>query len=338
MKLYQTFIPVCITFLILSSCEIENNPVELLSLVASDSIARSGDVVVLACEAQDGDGDKLSYDWESTSGELSVDRDTARWTAPGKSGYYHITCKVGDGVGASDAASIAIRVVGGVIQGVVTNAVNGESVSGITVTIGNNTAITDEEGAYNIYTAIQSGTYQVSAVNDSFCPFDGSFQIPNNFSSSLFTYSFSVSPFPQPGEIRMVLNWGSQPSDLDSHLKTPEIEGQTHHISYANRGNATSAPYATLDVDDTNGFGPETITIKQTFSGNYVYYIHQYSSSGSLQGSGGVIQIYNSPTCDGETIQVPSEGQGRYWYVCDIDGESGDITVVNQIQNSAPSN
>ena len=66
MKLYQTFIPVCITFLILSGCEIENNPVELLSLVASDSIARSGDVVVLACEAQDGDGDKLSYDWETT--------------------------------------------------------------------------------------------------------------------------------------------------------------------------------------------------------------------------------------------------------------------------------
>ena len=226
MKLYQTFITVCITFLILSGCEIENNPVELLSLVASDSIARSGDVVVLACEAQDGDGDKLSYDWESTSGELSVDRDTARWTAPGKSGYYHITCKVGDGVGASDAASIAIRVVGGVIQGVVTNAVNGESVSGVSVSIGSNTAITDEEGEYNIYTAIQSGTYQVSAVNDSFCPFDGSFQIPNNFSSSLFTYSFSVSPFPQPGEIRMVLNWGSQPSDLDSHLKTPEIEGR----------------------------------------------------------------------------------------------------------------
>ena len=69
MKFYQVFIPICVTFLILSGCEIENNPVELISLVASDSIARSGDVIVLACEAQDGDGDKLSYDWESTSGE-----------------------------------------------------------------------------------------------------------------------------------------------------------------------------------------------------------------------------------------------------------------------------
>ena len=51
-----------------------------------------------------------------------------------------------------------------------------------------------------------------------------------------------------------------------------------------------------------------------------------------------MIQIYNSPTCDGETIQVPSEGEGRYWYVCNIDGEDGQITVVNQIQNSEPSN
>ncbi len=338
MIIFRFFIPICVTLLIIVGCEMENNPVELISLVASDSIARSGDTVVFACEAQDGDGDKLSYDWAATSGDLTVDRDTARWTAPGKSGYYHITCKVGDGVGASDAASITVRVVGGVLQGVVSNAVNGEIVPGVSVTIGENMALTDNEGQYNMYLAIQSGLYQVSAVNDSFCPFNGSFEIPEGFSSNTFTYNFSVSPYPEPGEIRMVLNWGAQPGDLDSHLKTPEIEGQTHHISYANRGNADSSPYITLDVDDTDGYGPETITIKQSFAGNYVYYIYQYSSAGSLQESGGVIQIYNSPTCDGETIQVPSEGEGRYWYVCNIDGEDGQITVVNQIQNSEPSN
>ena len=69
------------------------------------------------------------------------------------------------------------------------------------------------------------------------------------------------------GETRLVLNWGSQPGDLDSHLLTPEIEGQNYHISYSNRGSANSAPYATLDTDDVNGYGPETITIKQSFSG-----------------------------------------------------------------------
>ena len=332
--IYLTFL----VFLILSGCEMKNGPVEIISLTASDSIARSGDLVVLVCEAQDSDKDKLSYEWQSSSGDISADRDTARWTAPNKSGYYHVTCKAADGVGASDVASVSIRVVGGIISGTVTNAVNGTVLEGVSVSIGESSVMTNDSGEYNFYLALQGGMYQVAALIDSFCPYDGSFEIPEDHSSSLFTFNFSLSPFPEPGEIRMVLNWGSSPNDLDSHLKTPEIEGQTHHISYSNRGSADFAPFATLDVDDTDGYGPETITIKQSFSGTYIYYIYQYSSSGSFQESGGSIQIYNSPTCDGETIQVPVDGSGRYWYVCDIDGESGDITVINQIQNSEPTN
>ncbi len=337
MNPYKYLHLVFLVFVIVSSCEMKNNAVEVISLTASDSIARSGDTVFLACKAQDGDGDKLSYEWQASSGNIFPDRDSARWIAPNKSGYYQVTCKALDGVGASDVATVSIRVVGGIISGIVTNAVNGAILEGAIVTIGNSSVMTNDSGEYNFYLAIQSGTYQVSAMIDSFCSYDGSFEIPEGYSSSLFTYNFSLSPFPEPGEIRMVLNWGSTPSDLDSHLKTPEIEGSTHHIMYSNRGSADSAPFATLDIDDTNGYGPETMTIKQAFSGTYIYYIYQYSSSGSFQESGGSIQIYNSPTCDGETIQVPNDGSGRYWYVCDIDGESGDITVINQIQNSEPS-
>ncbi|HIG32632.1 MAG TPA: hypothetical protein EYQ09_04235 [Flavobacteriales bacterium] len=103
-----------------------------------------------------------------------------------------------------------------------------------------------------------------------------------------------------------------------------------------NRGSATAAPYVTLDTDNTQGYGPETITIKQSFEGTYIYYIKNYSNEETLANSGGTIQIYNSPDCDGETIEVPDEGSGRYWYVCDIDGASGDITIVNQIQEAEP--
>ena len=338
MKYFKNHLYISFILIIVLGCEIPNKSVELLSLAASDSVALSGDTVVLACEAQDGDGDKITYSWEAAYGELYVKKDTARWTAPGRSGYYHITCKVSDGLGASDGASITIQVVGGVIQGTVTNAVNGETVPNVSITILDNTGTTNEDGIYEIYTSLQGGEYSVNAVHDSFCPFNSSFQIPDGNSLTEYQYNFSMSSIPEPGEIRMVLNWGATPSDLDSHLKTPEIEGQTHHISYSNRGNANAAPFAVLDIDDTNGFGPETITIKQSFTGNYIYYVYQYSLSGSLQESGGVVQIYNSPECDGQSIQVPEEGDGRYWYVCNIDGENGDITVINQIQDSEPSN
>ena len=105
----------------------------------------------------------------------------------------------------------------------------------------------------------------------------------------------------------MVLNWGAEPRDLDSHLLTPEIEGTTHHISYMNRGSETAAPYVTLDTDNTQGYGPETITIKQSFEGTYIYYIKNFSNDETLANSSGTIQIYNSPDCDGETINVPDE-------------------------------
>ena len=399
MNLIKYFLPVTFIFILFSSCEIENNPVQVISLSASDSVVSRGSTVTLICVAEDGDGDKLRYSWKSALGTVvSGNKDSAVWTAPEENGYHTITCKVSDENGSSDALGISIMVVSnrvpiaydstaqtpgnvdyngslyaydidgdlltytivesptngnvnitnentgaftyspsigyfgedsftfiasdgslnsneavvninvteilGTIQGTVTNALNGTSISGVTVIINDLEAITDDNGIYTIYTELINGDYQVNTSSESFCPYLGFFEIPANYELANYTYNFSLSPIPEAGQIRMVLNWGELPSDLDSHLKTPEIEGQEHHIYFANRGSSDSAPYATLDWDVVSGYGPETMTINQSFSGNYIYYIYQYSSAGSLQESGGVIQIYNSPTCDGETIQV----------------------------------
>ena len=431
MNLIKYFLPVTFIFILFSSCEIENNPVQVISLIASDSVISNGSSVTLICIAEDGDGDKLRYSWKSALGTVvSGNKDSAVWTAPEENGYHTITCKVSDENGSSDALGISIMVVSnrvpiaydstvqtpgnvdyngslyaydidgdlltytivespnngnvnitnentgsftyspsigyfgedsftfiasdgslnsneavvninvteilGTIQGTITNALNGTSISDVTVIINDLEAITDHNGMYTIYTELINGDYQVNTSSESFCPYLGFFEIPANYDLANYTYNFSLSPIPEAGQIRMVLNWGELPSDLDSHLKTPEIEGQEHHIYFANRGNSDSSPYATLDWDVVSGYGPETMTINQSFSGNYIYYIYQYSSLGSLNESEGTIQIYNSPDCQGETIYAPTEGSGRYWYVCDIDGETGEITVINQLQDSEP--
>jgi uncharacterized protein YfaP (DUF2135 family) len=334
---YLKYLPFLLfLFLINTGCEIKNSPVEMLLIESSDSVALSGDTVKFYCQAQDSDGDKISYSWESSGGSFLVQKDTAYWIAPNQSGHYNITCKVSDGVGSSDALTLSVKVAGKMLKGKVSNAVNGNGVANTLVSIDNNSAITDEDGNYEMYFIFNVGQYSVNATNDQFCPFDGLFSIPEGYSQNTYEYNMSVSPFPEPGETRMVLNWGLEPSDLDSHLKTPEIEGQTYHVMYSNKGSADQAPFALLDIDDTSGYGPETFTIRQSFSGTYVYYIYQFSSSGSLAESNGTIKIYNSPECDGETIIVPNSGEGRYWYVCDIDGESGEVTIVNEIQNSEP--
>ena len=337
MKVIKYFYLFILILIIVSGCEMKNNPVEIISLVSSDSIAKSRDTLIIVCDAQDGDGDKLSYEWQSTSGTILANRDSALWIAPNKSGYYQVTCKVLDGIGSSDVGSVTIQVVGGIISGTVTNAVNGLIIPGTLVVLDSDSTFSDENGQYEFYLSLENSSYEVHSSIDSFCPYEGSFIIPYDYSSSLFIYNFSMSPIPEPGEIRMVLNWGENPRDLDSHLKTPQINGQEYHIMYSNRGSSESIPFVTLDVDDTNGYGPETITIKQAYDGTYLYYIYKYSSIGTFSESGASIQIFNSPDCDGERIQVPIDGSGRYWYVCDINGGDGTINVINRVQNSEPS-
>ena len=318
---------------------IGNTEPVIISLTADNTTMSPGGTVSLTCTAEDDDGDILTYSWECTDGSFTPNGSTATWTAPDSPGTYSISCTVVDGAGASDAATIAIEVIpvpGVGVSGKVLNAVDRNPIANVLVTISGQTGTTDTDGNYTILN-VGTGNHDVAGASDSFCPFSAPFTIPDGYEDEFFTYNFSMSPMLEGEQIRMVLNWGATPHDLDSHLLTPEIEGNTHHIYYVNRGSYTTAPYAKLDTDDTNGYGPETITINQLFVGTYTYYIKNYSGGGSgLKNSNAVIQIYSGVSCTANIIEVPTDSNGIFWYVCDIDGATGDITVVNQIQSSAP--
>jgi PKD repeat protein len=152
-------------------------------------------------------------------------------------------------------------------------------------------------------------------------------------SGSSVQLNISLSPQLTGSSVRIVLNWSTSPRDLDSHLRTPSISGSTYHVYFSNQGSSSSAPFAILDHDDTNGAGPETITISQFFTGTYKYYIYRYSSDGALTTSAATVQIYDASGLI-RTFQVPTTGTGDYWYVCDIDGASRSITAVNRIQST----
>ena len=100
----------CIGILIIMGCEMENNAVEIISFSASDSVGISGHGIMLYCQAQDGDDDKLSFSWETSSGAFSTRSDSTEWIPPYEKGFYLLTCKVSDGLGSSDARTIPIRV------------------------------------------------------------------------------------------------------------------------------------------------------------------------------------------------------------------------------------
>ncbi|MCB9016582.1 MAG: carboxypeptidase regulatory-like domain-containing protein [Lentimicrobiaceae bacterium] len=281
-------------------------------------------------------------------------------------GTYNVSLTVNGASGSdTETKNGYITVTGGTVgnstlTGQVTNATNGNPVAGALVSIAGLSAITDNNGNYtinNVPAGVLVANFAASQTSGA-APLTVNFADQSTENSStvtcsaadFITYSnnqvvipaggsltlnISLSPILAAGNMRFVLNWGASPSDLDSHLNTPEIEGQAHHIFYNNEGNATSAPYALLDYDITTGYGPETMTIYQMFNGTYQYYIHNYSETPDITTSQAVVQIYNQAGLL-HTLQIPTSGTGLYWYVCDVNGATGQITLRNVIQATAP--
>lgn len=120
---------------------------------------------------------------------------------------------------------------------------------------------------------------------------------------------------------------------LDSHLWVPGSPG--FYVFYGNRGSCSVSPFACLDIDDTNGYGPETVTISQFTAGKYTYAVQRYSMSGELAGSGARVQVYDNSGLILD-LTIPTSGSGTWWHVFDFDGLAGTLTLVNQILGASP--
>jgi hypothetical protein len=201
----------------------------------------------------------------------------------------------------------------------VTNAITGAVIEGATVTGGDQTAYTDYSGI-----AVLSGL-------------PGDIDVLVTVSASGYVTQpttvttvcgqdrqISVSLIPEgdvgtlAGNIRIILTWGENPYDLDSHLSGPAADGSgDYHIYYGYSNNdGAGGPYdpnypAWLDVDDTSSYGPETITIQKVddafISGTYSYYVHHYSGSSNIPNSGASVKVYEGETLLG-TYAPPSTG------------------------------
>lgn len=127
--------------------------------------------------------------------------------------------------------------------------------------------------------------------------------------------------------MRIVLNWGAEPLDLDSHTVYPN-----NHVYFSSMSGAD----AQLDVDDTTSFGPETITISRKHDGErYVYAVHNYSDgknpeSTTLSKSNAKVFVYVGQTLV-RTYYVPTDKAGNLWTVFAVT-EGGEFQDFNTIK------
>ena len=138
---------------------------------------------------------------------------------------------------------------------------------------------------------------------------------------------------------RIVLTWGVNPSDLDSHLTGPTASSNTRfHIYYSNDtyNPSNAVPIVILDVDDTNSYGPETTTINTFQNGLYRFSVHNYSDQSTnggseiksspakvdVYGTTGLIKTYTAPTF--------ITGGGNTWIVFEMTVANGVYTIVDK--------
>ena len=145
--------------------------------------------------------------------------------------------------------------------------------------------------------------------------------------------NYTISPVLQEGEIRIVLEWGSSPRDLDSYLIGASSSGNNVNINYQNLQAITAGNViAELDLDDTDGYGPETITIYDT-GGQYEYSVHDFTNmnnneSSAIGSSGAAVKVYREG--QGPIVFNVPYGIGTWWTVFRI--EEGEIITVNQMK------
>jgi hypothetical protein len=130
------------------------------------------------------------------------------------------------------------------------------------------------------------------------------------------------------GNWRIVLTWGAKPTDLDSHLWTPDGE----HIWYGN----PKGRRADLDKDVTDGQGPETVTIRLLVNGTYVYAVKRFSNDGTLRESGVRVEVLNAATSVRSFTNPPCALQDEWWVVFKlrVRESSVDVETVNKCLRS----
>lgn len=150
--------------------------------------------------------------------------------------------------------------------------------------------------------------------------------------------------------VDIVLNWGSHPSDLDSHLTGPinATSAERFHISFNNKGSLENSPQVMLYRDDTShkvggSNSPEQTRINVTQLGVYNFYVHDFSNKGNststaLSQSGAVVSVHsagNRQLPEGRNLgkkeaeySVPQNRVGTVWHSFELDTRRNTIKPV----------
>ncbi len=233
----------------------------------------------------------------------------------------------------------------GSISGSIYNALDGTGISGCTLNLRSGinategfvvaTGLTENNGSYSIQ-GLPAGHYTIQAQRQGFT--ESYFTVVCIGGQNQGNQNGTMTPVLNEDEIRVILTWGETPDDLDSHLTGPMDGVNRFHIYYNSKiYYQNGIMNAALDYDDTNSFGPETVSIYETSQGTYRYSVHDYTNRSSgysqaLSNSSAQVRVYQGSTMIAG-YNVPSNTEGTLWTVFEM--TNGQIVPVNSLTYEA---
>lgn len=182
---------------------------------------------------------------------------------------------------------------------------------------------------------LESGMYTVQMSRDGYLDSYHSLFVSRDGDNGLDLYA---TPQLAEDELRIVLTWGDTPQDLDSHLFAPgrtSEKNADYHVAYYQKELPDGT--ASLDVDDTSGYGPETTTIYHLKQGQYKYYVADFTNCSSghensyeMSQSSAVVRVYGTEGLL-QTFYVPVNRSGVLWEVFEI--RNGTIVPLQRYYN-----
>ena len=226
----------------------------------------------------------------------------------------------------------------GTVSGIISNSITDQPVSDVTVLIrkgwnnytgGAVTTTTTNANGYYEMDGLSAGTYTISYFKAGFATGRKNITVLTGANHNLL-----ISPVTSEGVFRIVLSWGADPRDLDSHVVGTLSDASSFHVYYASKsGYDGDLEVCNLDIDDTSGYGPETITLNPSTNEPYYYYIYHYSGDGSISTSGAQVKVYKGSDLVKTYYAPEDQGTGRYWNVFAIVNEK--IVEHNTISSGA---
>ena len=155
--------------------------------------------------------------------------------------------------------------------------------------------------------------------------------------SDLDIFGSSAVAASSKDEYKIVLTWGSDPKDLDSHLEGYYENGSSYHVFYSDMtASYNGNTVAQLDIDERSSYGPETVVFTPSLTNKeYFYYVHNYSGTGDMSDSRAHVELFRNGNLIG-SYNVPSGGGSNgYWNIFKI--VDGNVYMLNTFSSSPDS-